>query len=173
MRFNTSLVRLRANFSKPSIFPLRLIPAVSTKFTLLPSISPISSTGSIVVPATSDTTERSCFKSAFKRELFPTFTRPIIPILMISLWLSTPSASKKSSKDSSLSAPSKSQVSESFFKSLTIESSNLPMPLLCETEIKNRFCVPNSANSHAFSCSFSLSILLTTKKTLGFFFWRE
>ena len=77
-----SVVLIRANFSIPTILPLLLRPAVSTNVSCLSLYSILSSIGSIVVPATLLTTERSSPKRAFKSELFPTFVRPIIEILM-------------------------------------------------------------------------------------------
>ncbi len=79
-----SFVRISANFSIPTILPRRLRPAVSTKVSCLSLYSILSSIGSIVVPATLLTTERSSPKSALRSELLPTLVRPMMEIL---IWL--------------------------------------------------------------------------------------
>ena len=56
-------------------------PAVSINCTgPMPGISILFFTGSVVVPACSETIAKSCPRSRFMRELFPTFVLPKIPI---------------------------------------------------------------------------------------------
>ena len=59
-----------------------------------------SSTGSIVVPAIGETTERSSPKIALSIEDFPTFTLPIIATLILFSSISVTSSLTKSSSDS-------------------------------------------------------------------------
>src|SRR5579871_5314782 len=64
------------NFSAISfVFPLRRMPAVSTKLYSMPSALTDSSTASRVVPATGETMERSVPTSAFSNVDLPTFGR--------------------------------------------------------------------------------------------------
>ena len=79
---NISSVRPKAYFSIPKILPRLRIPAVSTKVILWSWYSKDSSTGSMVVPATGETTTRSSFKKALSRELLPVLTRPIMATFM-------------------------------------------------------------------------------------------
>ncbi len=72
--------RLRAIRFSPSI-PSSSIPAVSINTTApSPPISIFFETGSVVVPATSETIATSCPARAFMSELFPLFRLPNIPI---------------------------------------------------------------------------------------------
>ena len=60
------------------VLPLRRIPAVSTKRSVLPSNSTTSSTASRVVPAIGDTMAREVPVSALSSVDLPTFGRPMM-----------------------------------------------------------------------------------------------
>ncbi len=154
-----------AHFSIPTILLLFLIPAVSTNVMLRPPNSIVSSTGSIVVPAMGLTIERLIPVRAFKRELLPTFTRPMMATLISAVSstssLSSSSSSKKSSKLSSSSALRLNTCGASS-KYPSIQSSIFEILRLCDTETKKLSFAPNSKNCHPASLSLSLSILFTT-----------
>ncbi len=171
---NIAFVRIRAYFSIPSILLLLLTPAVSTKLITLSLYVVLSSTGSIVVPATELTTALSSPTREFKRELLPTLTLPIIATF-ISFVSSCVSGSifisSKSSKSKLSSSISKSFIDNSGSFSgrySDIQFKSFVTPRLCETDIGKTFSAPNSSNSQALSISLSLSILLITK-AIGLF----
>ena len=93
--------------SIPSISTLSsecLIPAVSTKLTLMPLRLALSSTVSLVVPGISVTMLRSSLRKRFKSEDFPTFGRPMRAIFTPSRIILPSSAEARSSSSSSFIA---------------------------------------------------------------------
>ncbi len=103
------------------VLPLRRIPAVSTKRSVLPSNSTTSSTASRVVPAIGDTMAREVPVSALSNVDLPTFGRPMMatdvsrcsnsPWVRIFFWFSAGSAPGTRGPPSSISSSIASSIS--------------------------------------------------------------